>query len=181
MKPRALTAVLLFVSSFSPLFLIVAVKDFDFKANVLLHPIPILTMLIIVAISVALLLLVFALIKKGDTVVLITKVSNRSTDIINYTIPYMLSFIGINLESPSDIISTGIFLIILLLLTITSKSVFINPILALVGYGLYDIEYMYNNVPHYTIVICRYELQAGESYYIRNLTQFLDLITGRQE
>ena len=136
MKPRIFTAILLFISAYSPLFLILAVKDFDFKTtHQLIHPLPIYIMLGIVVLSIILLFTTVAKIK-GGIVVTVKTVKNRSVDLINYTIPYMLSFFGIDLSKPEDVIAISIFLLILLLLTITSKSVFINPVLALVGYGL---------------------------------------------
>lgn len=181
MKPKFVTAVLLFISSFSPLFVIFAVKDFDFAAYKFSHPVFTIIMLGSVLLSVIILFLIFSKIDKGNVIIKITSVGNRSTDLINYTIPYMLSFIGINLGSPADLISVSIFLFILMMLTITSKSVFVNPILAMAGYGLYDIVYEYNNKTYSTIVISKYSLHQNEKYYIRNLTQFMSMITGVDE
>ena len=182
MKPKIFTATLLFISAYSPLFLILAVKDFDFNlTHQLKHPISIYTLLGITVLSIILLFATVANIKQGNMVVTVKSVKNRSVDLINYTIPYMLSFFGIDLSKPEDVISITIFLLILLLLTITSKSVFINPILALAGYGLYDLEYEYDKKSFSTIVISKHELHAGERYYIRSLTRFLYFVTQKEK
>jgi len=65
----------------------------------------------------------------------------------------------------------------MLLLTITSKSVFLNPILALANYGLYDLEYKFDNKICSTIIISRHEMRSGDRFYIRSLTRFLYFVT----
>lgn len=177
MRPRIFTAILLFISAYSPLFIILAVKDFDFVSRTLKHPVPIYILLAITIVSIILLFTTIATIKKGNMCVEVVVVKNRSLDLINYTIPYMLSFFGIDLSKPEDTISITIFLVIMLLLTITSKSVFLNPILALVGYGLYDLEYKFDNKVSSTIAISKHEMHPGDFFYIRSLTRFLYFVT----
>lgn len=178
MKPKIFTAILLFISAYSPLFIILAVKDFDFiKTHWFRHPIPIYILLFISLLSIILLFLTVATLKRGTMVVEVVSVKNRSVDLINYTIPYMLSFFGIDLSKPEDVISIIIFLGIMLLLTITSKSVFLNPILALANYGLYDLEYKFDNKVSSTIVISKHEMRSGDRFYLRSLTRFLYFVT----
>jgi MFS family permease len=176
MKPRVFTLFILFISAFSPLFIIIAVKDFDFCKNIFKHKTFIIIMLSIVVFSIIMLFFIISTFKKGDEIT-INKIENRSTDIINYTIPYLLSFISMDLSSPSDLISIGIFLTILMVLTITSKSIFINPILAIVGYGLYDVSYSYNKNVYSKIVLSKKELKICEKYHYCRLNQFMGIIT----
>lgn len=181
MKPRIFTAILLFISAYSPLFLILAVKDFDFENSLTFeHPIGIYVILGIAVISVMLLFITVCSIKKGNMPVVIKSVKNRSVDLINYTIPYIVSFFGFDLSKTEDIISLIIFLSLMLLLTIKSKSVFMNPILLLAGYNLYDLDYEFDGKSYSTIVISKYEMRSGEIYYIRSLTRFLYFITEKK-
>jgi hypothetical protein len=168
--------VLLFISSYSPLFLILAVKDFDFDSCCLKHPVAVWIMLGLSLLSIVLLFVSLQYLKKGNMPVKIISVKNRSVDLINYTIPYILSFFSFDLSKWDDIISLSIFLLIMLILTITSKSIFLNPILAFAGYGMYDIEYEYNNTISSVIVVSKYELKAGNRFFIRNLNRFTYLI-----
>jgi hypothetical protein len=114
--------------------------------------------------------------KKGNMPVKIISVQNRSIDLINYTIPYILSFFSFDLSKWDDIISLSIFLIIMLVLTITSKSIFLNPILAFAGYGLFDLEYEFGGKKFSVIAISKYELKTGNRFYIRSLNRFTYLI-----
>lgn len=182
MKPKILTAILLFISAYSPLFLILAIKDFDFNETWRLkHPIGIYVMLGISLLSIILLFATVKSIKRGNMPVKIVEVKNRSVDLINYTIPYIVSFFGFDLSKIEDIFSLSIFLLLMLFLTIKSKSVFMNPILLLAGYNLYDIEYEFNGKQFSTIAISNHEMRSGQFYYIRSLTRFLYFITEEQK
>lgn len=180
MKPKLFTAVLLFISAYSPLFIILAVKDYDFECGRWSHPTPVIVMLAITFVSIVLLFVSVQAIKRGSMAVDVVAVRNRSVDLINYTIPYMLSFFGIDLSKPSDVISIAIFLSIMLLLTITTKSVFLNPILALTGYGLYDLDFRFDGKISSVIVISKLEMHPGDRFYIRSLTRFLYFVTEEQ-
>jgi hypothetical protein len=165
---------MLFISAYSPLFLILIVKDFDFKDSCWLkHPVAIYSVLIIIIISIILTFLTLAKIPRGSLPVKIKSAKNRSVDLINYTIPYILAFFGLDLSKPSDLISLTIFLLILLLLTVKSKLVFINPVLTLLGYGLYDLDYEFDGKIYSKIAISKLDLVEGKQAYIKNLTRHI--------
>lgn len=105
----------------------------------------------------------------------VLEVQNRSSDLINYTVPYIVSFFGFNLDKMDDIISLSLFMLLMLVLTIKSKSVFLNPILLIAGYNLYDLKFEFNKKNESKIVLSQFELKKGEIYYIRSLTRFLYL------
>lgn len=177
MKPKLFTAILLFISAYSPLFVILAVKDFDFNiTHHFKHPIVIYAMLSVALLSVVLLFISVSKMKRGNMCVTVKTVKNRSVDLINYTIPYIVSFFGFDLSKIEDSVSLSIFLLLMLLLTIKSKSVFMNPILLLAGYNLYDLEYEYDGKVCSTIVISKEEMYTGERFYIRSLTRFLYIV-----
>lgn len=180
MKPKLITAILLFISAYSPLFLILIVKDFDFDCVKFKHLIADSILLGITLLSLALLFITIHRITRGNMAVQIKSVSNRSMDIINYTIPYLFCAFDIDLSKPADIITICLFLFILLVLTISSQSVFMNPILAMAGYVFYDVEYEYNKKTKSVIIITKEDIQVGDFYYVRSLTRFLYLITQKK-
>ena len=182
MKPKLLTAILLFVSAYAPLFIILAVKDFEFASiHEFKHPIPIYILLGLCMISVCLLFFSVSSIKRGNMPVKVLSIKSRSLDLINYTIPYIVSFFGFDLSKTEDVVSLVIFLSLMLLLTIKSKSVFMNPLLLLAGYNLYDMEYEFDGKSHTTIVISKLDMRNGEIYYIRSLTRFLYFVTEKEK
>ena len=67
MKPKLLTAILLFISAYAPLFIILAVKDFDFSCSLKFkHSMPIYILLGLTALSIVLLFYAVSSIKKGN-------------------------------------------------------------------------------------------------------------------
>ncbi|WP_343637092.1 hypothetical protein [Fluviicola sp.] len=178
MKPKIFTAILLFFSAYSPLFIILAVKDFDFNQTFSFkHKEAISCLLGISTLSLVLLFFTVSAIRPGNMSVRILEIKNRSSDLINYTIPYIVSFFGFDLSKIEDVISLSIFLFLMLFLTIKSKSVFINPILLIAGYNLYDLEYEFDQKRASTIIISKHEMKIGENYYLRSLTRFLYFVT----
>ena len=176
MKPKVFTAILLFISAYSPLALILAVKDFDFECILnFRHPIAIYVLSGLSLLSILLLFYSIKATKRGNMPVKIIEVQNRSVDLINYTIPYIVSFFGFDLSKMDDVISLALFMLLMLLLTIKSKSVFLNPILLIAGYNLYDLKYEFNKTQASKIILSKHELKKGEQYYIRSLTRFLYL------
>ncbi|MDR2653258.1 MAG: hypothetical protein LBC68_13300 [Prevotellaceae bacterium] len=182
MKPKIFTAILLFISAYSPLFLILVIKDFDFVCTYKFkHPLADYIILGISVLSVVLLFATVKLMKRGNMPVTVTEIKNRSVDLINYTIPYIVSFFGFDLSKIEDIFSLTIFLILLLLLTIKSKSIFMNPILLIAGYNLYDLEYKFDGKKRETIALSKYEMKNGERLYIRSLTRFIYFVTEKED
>lgn len=174
MKPKLFTSILLFISGYSPLFAILLVKDFDFKVTYnFKHPYFAYSVIFLIALSIFLLFYSISSIEKGEVIGKIIFVKNRSTDIINYTIPYMLSFFGVDLLKPEDLIGIAIFITILLILTITSNSIFINPVLAMANYSLYDIEYEFDGKKFSTVLLTKNEIHIGDRCFLRSLTRFL--------
>lgn len=108
------------------------------------------------------------------------KTKSRSVDLINYVIPYIVSFLGIDFSRMGGVLSFIVFLTLLFWLTIKSKSIFMNPMLLLFGYNLYDLEYEYDNKRYETLVLSKYEMKKGERYYVRSLTRFIYFITKKE-
>lgn len=181
MKPKLLTAILLFISAYAPLFLILAAKDFDFTITYKFkHTAPIYILLGSSSVSICLLFYTVKSIKRGNMPVKIKSIKSRSVDLINYTIPYIVSFFGFDISKIEDVVSLAIFLSLMLLLTIKSKSVFLNPILLLAGYNLYDLEYEFDGKTNSTIVLSKHDMRQGEVFYIRSLTRFLYFVTEKE-
>jgi len=168
------TSVLIFLSAYFPLFLILGAKDFDFDVNKWLrHPIPILVLVTISGLSIPLLYLIMYQMPRGNMRVTVKGVKDRSIDIINYTIPYMIGFFGVDLSKTADAIGVVVFLLILLMLMVNSKTVFLNPMLTMVGYHLYDVDYEFDGVAHSSVVLSRNDIKVNQRYYLLSLTRFL--------
>lgn len=178
LKLNPLVSIIVFVSSYSPLGAILIIKDYDFSSRLFHNPKAVVGIAIAMVLSVIMLVVTISWIKVGPDIT-IKRISNRSNELVNYTIPYMISFFGFDLGKWQDMASFGIFMILMCVLTIRTQSLFINPILAVIGYGLYDIEFTMERIDKQGIFISDLELETNTRYTVRKLSRFLYFVTGR--
>lgn len=175
MKTKIVASIIIFISAYSPLALILAIKDFNTKIFFFDNPVTIISILMLAIISIAFLFSLMKLFSYGQEVK-IKNVSNRSSELVNYTIPYMISFFGFDMHKVADLISFIIFMALLCLLTIKTQSIFINPILAVMGYGHYNVEYEENGSSKEAIFLSKIKINKGSSYRIDKLTDYTFII-----
>jgi hypothetical protein len=63
------------------------------------------------------------------------------TDLMNYTLPYVVSFMGINYHETDKFIGFCVFLTWMFWITHKSGQVLLNPILIALGWRLYNVTY----------------------------------------
>jgi hypothetical protein len=176
MRPRAWAAVLIFLSGYSPLLVILCVRDFDFQLVTFKHPRTVIALLAVAALSVILVFRALRSIQSGMPIRILSARS-RATDLVNYSLPYIVSFFGLKLDDPHDMISLVILMALLFVLAFRTKALFINPILACAGYQLLEAEYEENGHPKLKDLLIKGELKMGESYNAELLSTNLLLIT----
>ncbi len=182
MKLRLLPSILIFLSAYSPLSIIFLIQDVDIENKCLMHP-GILWPIIAVSILSCLIVWVAVFFIKGSRPpVAIKKVSNRSGELINYSIPYMISFFVMDLGDTKLLLSFLFFMIIMFVITLKTHNIFINPILACMGYNLYDVRYERDGKEFEDFFLIKTKgerLIDGESCRIVELSEQLYLVTDR--
>lgn len=176
MKPRIIPALLIFLSSYFPLVLIFVVKDLDACSFLPSHPRLAATLFVAEAVACAIVLLAACSIKTGLETEL-TKVSNKSADLFSYTIPYMISFYNFNLGDWKTLTCLSIFMSIMFLLVYKTNTLFVNPVLALRGYGLYDCQFRSGKAEWQGLALSRQVLRVGDRPRVEQISQFLYLVT----
>ncbi len=140
MKLRLWVSAVIFLSAYAPLSLLFAIRDFDAEKIWFQHPMFVFVVVAIGAGSVFLLSSTMRAIH-GQFPIHVNRVSLRSNDLVNYSIPYLISFFSVDFGKWQEIAALSLFMVLLFLLTIKTQSIFINPILALRGWGLYEVEF----------------------------------------
>jgi hypothetical protein len=156
MQIKLIPAVLLFIASYFPLALILAVqdvktefwdrsvcKDAQFWMNCelpqLAHP-----GLGYGSILICLLSLIFFLWVlqhfHGSTQMTVEECKAVPNDLINYVFPYIVSFMGVELGSTGKMLGFGLFMTWLFLISYRSGQILMNPLLLAVGWQLYEIQ-----------------------------------------
>lgn len=187
MKRRNATTLIpsiaIFISGYTPLFLIMMIKDvqavkwftyelstsflgfthFSVPVGLIFKNSSVVCGLLLVSLlSLGMLWFVLKNITSNPFEITIIKAKSRSSEVVNYTIPYMISFVAFDLSKWQDLLSLMLFLSILCLLSIRSQSIFINPILAALGYGLYDVDFKENNKDKECVMLALKDLSSQD-------------------
>lgn len=176
LKLRLWAAVVIFVSSYSPLGIILFIKDFAPASFKLRHPISSSIILSVAVLSAFILLLTMRNIRHGD-LIKIERISNQSGQLVNYTIPYMISFFGFDIGDLRASLSFFVFMALMFILTIRTQNIFINPLLALLGYGLYDVEYRKGDQTWHATFLSKNDFFKGDYCLVRDVSRFLYVVT----
>lgn len=182
LRLRPWASLVLFLSAYSPLLLILIIKDYDPTHLTCLPRSPVLSgILLLVAVlsSIATLRSVKEI--SGGLQVTVTKASNKSGDMFGYTVPYMLSFLRVDLGDWQTIISLLIFLMILFVMAYRTQTVFVNPILALAGYMLIDCTFTRGSHEIQAMVITRTPLSIGKCYQMERLSHYLYVAVAQEK
>ena len=174
LRLRPWASLVLFLSAYAPLLLILIVKDYDPTHLSWLPRNPMLSGILLgiaVFSSIAILRSMHEI--TGGLPVVVTKASNKSGDMFGYTIPYMLSFLRVDLGDWQTIISLLIFLLILFVMAYRTQTVFVNPVLALAGYMLIDCTFKRGNNEIQAMVVTRNPLSIGKTYQMERLSHYL--------
>jgi hypothetical protein len=173
LRLRPLVSLVLFLSAYSPLMIILVIKDIDpSKTWLLQSPIHSCILLLIAAASSFITLRAVKEVDGGLPVV-VTKAANKSGDMFGYTVPYMLSFMRIDLSDVQTILSLGIFMGVLFLMAYRTQTVFINPILAMAGYLLIDCTFKRGTKEVQAMVITKNPINIGDSCQLERLSHYL--------
>jgi hypothetical protein len=163
-----LVRILLFLSSYSPLFLILAIQNFSDQvawSTVLLA---------LSAVSVAALRIY---INKARTLephpVTAATAQAVGTEAMGYIVTYIIPFLGLSLGSSKDIASLLILLAMLGVIYVDSNLIYVNPILNIFGYHLFQISNP-DGKPSALITWRRY-VKQGEQLSVISLGDFVDM------
>ncbi|MBB6447994.1 hypothetical protein [Bacillus benzoevorans] len=143
--------VILFLSSYSPLFLIIVLLNL--KLNEISKVKDILPQdkfwLIIIMLILFILpnLILFSLIKRVRSFQPIREKTNtfvnKNGDVMNYIVTYLIPFLSFNFDKLNQTIAFAILILVLATVYIHSNIFYINPILIIAGYKIYDVNNKY--------------------------------------
>jgi hypothetical protein len=133
--PNALTCLVLFFSSYAPLFLILAIRSGVTNRWLAL------SLTALAAISV---LVLWWFVRKARTLaahkVSIASVISRDGDAMSYIVTYLLPFLAVDFTKSSDVVSLGIVFGVICLLYVNSNLIHTNPLLNLVRFHVFDVQ-----------------------------------------
>lgn len=188
MQFRVLSAFIIFIGSYLPLALILAVQDIpmswwekdfcDFSDvnQCLFNPFenPYLSILFIAATCISVVVSNVSLRKISFP--FDAKIESSKTipnDIINYVFPYVVSFMGISYEAPEKLLGFAVFLLWMFAITYKSGQIIMNPLLLMFGWNLYEANISINGQSRNVRILKKgnlvpdnYKVQTIQDFYI---------------
>jgi hypothetical protein len=98
-------------------------------------------------------------------------------DLINYAMPYIVSFMGLDFGSPTRLLGFGVFFVWIFWITYRSGQIVMNPILIVFGWRLYEIKYSFIGIdkPWLGRALFRGEVEPDKVYRKGNLQDVMIL------
>ena len=133
--PNIPVRIILFFSSYAPLFLIIAMRgwrDSRYFAVAL------------VAVSLASVIVLFLFLRIARKLaadrIKVDSVASRDGDSMSYIVTYLLPFLAVKLNDVTDVESLGIVLLVIAVLYVNSNMIYTNPVLNIAGYHIFEIH-----------------------------------------
>ena len=159
MQPRVLVATLIFLASYLPLAMILALQDLDLA--ILKQPIcrdwshllescavplkhPGMALAPVAVCLLSLLVTMFALTKvQPRSPIVIKSAKHVPADLMNYTLPYIVAFMSLDYSDLAKLAGFAAFLAWIFVITLRSGQLLMNPVLTVFGWQLYEVGFNY--------------------------------------
>lgn len=186
MQFRILSAFIIFIGSYLPLALILAVQDVPISwwqksfcdlsevRKCLFNPFtnPYLSILFVIITCVSVFVSNLSLRKISfpfDATVESSK--TIPNDIINYVFPYVVSFMGITYDAPEKLLGFAVFLLWMFAITFKSGQIIMNPLLLMFGWKLYEANISINGQSRTVRILKKGNLIPGD-YKVQTIQDF---------
>jgi len=199
MQFRILTAVVIFLGSYLPLSMILLAQNYDYTAVSLpfcwqvwrlycnfplKNPTFAVSIFCVCAVCFLFTLIVLAFVKPKHEIEIL-EAKYIPTDLMNYTLPYVVSFMSIDYQDISKFVGLVIFLIWMFWITYKSGQILLNPLLIVFGWRLYELKYRFaaDQTGHERIsrALSKGSIDAGETHRQINITDIFAIKPERTE
>ncbi len=153
--PSLFVRCLLFISSYFPLAVIFSILLW--QTHLLLA---IITLLIGIS-GLVILFLYFVLIapRRAKSHETVTELDRHDGDVLSYVASYLVPFVSLDLTGV-QLWAVIVFLAVLLIIYVNSNMIYINPMLNILGYHLYEIKIAKNETSFYLLTRQRVGLRS---------------------
>ncbi len=134
--PSVITRTLLFISSYFPLLLIVFIERL--KEQPVLAWVVLATGLASVVLGIG--IYVLALRRLQPVTVQVAGVTRKDAEVMAYIMTYVIKFLAIPWDKPRQVLSLGVFFVVLGVLYVSNNFIHINPTLNMLGFKLFEIQ-----------------------------------------
>jgi hypothetical protein len=122
---------LLFLSAYSPVFLILALRAYGRVC-----PIVIMALCLLFVAALGVLAFLFVLGRTEPQQMRLVTVEQRDGDLAGFLVAYLLPFVGVLAGDWRDVLAVALFIAFIGIVYVNSRMIYINPLLAVFGYHL---------------------------------------------
>lgn len=165
--PRLPFRLALFLSSYAPLFALLAYTNRRCNATLW-------TLVAVAVISVVALIAVM-LIQRNERgpVLRIAHARPKDGDVLAYMATYLVPFVGVDLTKADDVVVFAGFLLVLGIVYVNSNMLFVNPLLNVARYHTFDVTDPQGH--EYTLITRREGLDPGTEIRPAQVTRYIRL------
>lgn len=158
--PTLRTRILLFLSSYVPLFVIIGILVFQKN-----WPVATIIFFLSACFASALWFYVHSYYRRRHKRAFskLRDYRSRDSEAMSYIASYIVPFATFPLDGWTQIFALAVFLFVLLMLYVNSNMIYVNPLLNIAGYHLYEIEVEHGDHSHY--YLARKRLVRDETIY----------------
>ena len=167
--PRLSTRILLFLSSYAPLFGILAFKAYPDSMWLVYG----LTAVAIISPVVLLLYVTQWLPSKAEITITATEVTPMDGEAVSYFVFYLFPFLDVSLDSFAKAAPMVILLVVMLIIYVNSNMMYVNPMLNLFGFHFFEVENEDGKV--YGIIARDHYIRPGSSFLIHPTKNYVAL------
>jgi hypothetical protein len=131
--PRLPLRILLFISSYAPLFALLAYRSCDVRRAPL-----ILSVLAVIG-AVGLAAVMWSYRNAKDSPLTVKRAKPRDTEVLSYIAGYLIPFFNLDLSKQEDVVTLVVFLVVLCVIYINSSLLLVNPLLSFVGFRVWEV------------------------------------------
>lgn len=111
-------------------------------------------------------------VESGQQSCIVHSITDKTHDVISYIVPYILSLISLQIQDIRGLIIIIILLILLYAVYANSPMIYINPLLSLLGYRIYQVELTdkEDSKPHEVMLISKGMLKKDQGIKVCDLS-----------
>jgi len=132
--PSVLARLTLFLSSYAPLVIIVAILH---RGN---RPLALLLAAGASASAIGLFAFVHALGSLNPLTIGIQRATRKDSEVTGYLMAYLFPFLGVDLTDPSERLAFAVLFALVAALYVRSNLIYVNPLLAIARFNLFEVE-----------------------------------------
>ena len=184
LKIRLFISAVIFLGSYLPLSVILLAQDFNYEfigrgfcwkiwahdptcVVPFAHPKLALTIVGLCLLSFGLSLLALSF-SRPSSPIHVKEAKYIPAELMSYILPYVVAFMGIGYGEKGKLIGLAIFLVWMFWITHRSGQILLNPVLAVLGWRLYEIKYAFPGDPkqkeYLDRALAKGPIESGQSY-----------------